>query len=177
MYSKATIHGHPIHPMLVAFPITFYTLSVLSFALYGLAAASSGFWYRLGFFSTYAGLITAVIAAVPGLIDLAYGIPRHTAANTRGLWHASLNSIALLFFAISGFLIRGTWRVFPDSVAAPFALSLIGWSIALAAAYQGWELIATHKVGVHMTAEQERLEPTKLLNPRDHQSPLNPSHV
>jgi uncharacterized membrane protein len=177
MYSKATFRGHPIHPMLIAFPITFYTLTVLSFSLYELAAASSGFWYRLGYFSTYAGLITAVVAALPGLIDWNAGIPRESAAKTRGLWHASLNTIALASFAVVGLMIRGTWRTFPDSVGGIVILSLIGWLVALAAAYQGWELVATHKVGVHMTAEQERLEPISSMDPRDHQSPLHPGHV
>lgn len=31
MYSKAKIAGHPIHPMLVAFPITFYIVSLIAF--------------------------------------------------------------------------------------------------------------------------------------------------
>ena len=34
MYSKAKLAGHPIHPMLVAFPIAFYTATVVTLIIY-----------------------------------------------------------------------------------------------------------------------------------------------
>src|SRR5690606_10458571 len=90
MYSKAKIGGHPIHPMIVGFPIVFYTLTFVGFAMYRFWSQDL-FWYQLGYFSAFGGVITAVLAAIPGAIDWAFGIPKTSAAKTRGAWHALLN--------------------------------------------------------------------------------------
>ena len=34
MYSKVKIAGHPIHPMLVAFPVAFYTATLVCYLVY-----------------------------------------------------------------------------------------------------------------------------------------------
>ena len=45
MYSKAKVGGHPVHPMLVAFPVAFYTGALVGFAVY--AANGHQFWLNL----------------------------------------------------------------------------------------------------------------------------------
>ena len=42
MYSKIKIFGHPIHPMLVAYPIAFYTSTLVGFIIYGATSNFSG---------------------------------------------------------------------------------------------------------------------------------------
>lgn len=159
METKANLNGHPIHPMIVAFPITFYTVSLIAFAVFNWVNKDP-FWYRLGHFCTLAGIAMAILAAIPGLLDWSV-IPKNTSARVRGLLHASLNVAALLIFAVSALIQRGSWDQVPDKVGAPFWLSLVGVILTMAAGYQGWEMIATHKMGVHLTAEQERLEPAE----------------
>ena len=58
MYSKAKIAGHPIHPMLVAFPITFYVLTLVGFIVYATISPDI-FWYKLSYFLNYAAIATA----------------------------------------------------------------------------------------------------------------------
>jgi uncharacterized membrane protein len=167
MYSKAKISGHPIHPMIVDFPIVLYTLAAVSFVVYKYFYTDL-FWYRLGYFSTLAGVVMAVVAAVPGFIDWAFGIPRGTAAKKRGLIHAGLNVTALILFIISAVRLYGNWDSPIVNVTPVMWLSIVGFVLTLFAGYQGWELIGTHKVGVTMTPEQERLEPVEKYERKEH---------
>jgi uncharacterized membrane protein len=176
MKTKANLQDHPIHPMIVAFPITFYTLTPIAFGVYNWIN-SDLFWYRLGYFCCLAGVATALLAAVPGFIDWYFAIPKNTAAKTRGVVHMTLNVSALIIFAAIAFVLRGTWDDMPLTVNGPFWFSLLGVLITMAAGYQGWEMIATHKMGVKMTAEQDRLEPTHHPEIRDARSPLRPREV
>src|SRR3954463_3176375 len=68
MYSKARIAGHPIHPMLVAFPLAFYTTTVVTLLVY--IGTREAFWFRFAMVASLAGIATAVIAAIPGAVDL-----------------------------------------------------------------------------------------------------------
>jgi len=168
MYSKAKIGGHPIHPMIVGFPIVFYTLTFVGFAMYRFWSQDL-FWYQLGYFSAFGGVITAVLAAIPGAIDWAFGIPKTSAAKTRGAWHALLNVGALLLFASVAYRVRGTWNLPIEEFTGVLSLSLAGLVLTMVAGFHGWELIATHKVGVSMTPEQIRLEPVEKMKRKDHE--------
>lgn len=77
MYSKIKIAGHPVHPMLVAFPVACYTGTLAGFAVY--AANGHLFWLNLAIALSVAGTGTAVFAALAGLADWAPGIPRDPA--------------------------------------------------------------------------------------------------
>jgi uncharacterized membrane protein/nitrite reductase/ring-hydroxylating ferredoxin subunit len=96
MRSRASIKSHPLHPMLVAFPIGLLVTSFI-FDLISrwrdmpsLAAAA---WYCI-----VAGLIGGAIAAIPGVIDLFSVIPRNSSGRTRGYQHAILNVLMLIAF-------------------------------------------------------------------------------
>lgn len=158
MYSKLKIFGHPIHPMIVAYPIAFYTSTLVAFLLYALTG--DAFWVRVAIAANVAGVVMAVVAAVPGFIDWLVGIPSGTAAKRTGLIHLSLNVSALVVFAISLFAYIGRWAD-PQEASATLGivLSLVGVALTVAAGFQGWKLIQTHHVGVSLTPEQERMEP------------------
>jgi uncharacterized membrane protein len=164
MYSKAKIMGHPIHPMLVAFPIVFYTVSLICFVAFQYFG-NNPFWYQVAYVSNFAGIATALLAAIPGFIDWAFGIPRGVAAKRRGLIHMSLNVTALVLFAINAYLIFGTFNNVPSNATTNVILSAVGVVVTLAAGYHGWALIGVHKVGVDLTKEQERIEPVHEFAP------------
>jgi uncharacterized membrane protein len=177
MYSKAKIAGHPIHPMIVAFPIAFYTVSLIAFLVYQYGGMET-FWFRLAYFCTFAGVGTAVLAAIPGFIDWAFGIPSESAGKKRGLIHMGLNVAALLLFAANAYNLYGKCDVNLSDVTGYWVIALVGVLLTLAAGYHGWELIATHKVGVNLTPEQERLEPVEKMSPREQRtSPMHPQTV
>src|SRR6478735_1307396 len=157
MYSKAKILGHPIHPMLVGFPVAFYTGTLVAFIVY--AATKNVFWFHLAGVVNWAGVVTAALAAVPGLIDWATGIPRASAAKKTGLIHMGLNVASLLLFLISAVATLNHWDNLMPSADGQLALSAIGVLLTLPAGFLGWSLVQDHHVGVQLSSEQERLEP------------------
>jgi uncharacterized membrane protein len=158
MYSKLKLFGHPIHPMLVAYPIAFYTSTLVAFLLYALTG--DAFWVLVAIATNAAGVVMAVVAAIPGFIDWLVGIPSGTAAKRTGLIHLSLNVSALVVFAITFFAYIGRWAD-PQEASATLGivLGLAGVGLTVAAGFQGWKLIQDHHVGVRLSPEQERLEP------------------
>lgn len=152
MYSKARIAGHPIHPMLIAFPVALYTATVV--ALFVHAGTQDPFWYRAAFWTNIGGVVMAAVAAVPGLIDL-LNIPDHTRAKGTAWRHAGFNVLALGLFVISAVLIGRSWYnrslisgayVLDD--AAPIAFGILGLLSTVTAGWLGWTLVQTHHVGV-----------------------------
>src|SRR5262245_50644324 len=110
-YSRATIAGHPIHVMLVSFPIAFYTAGLASLIAH--VATGSLFAFRLAYLAFLGGAGVAVVAAVFGAIDL-YAIERDTPAQRTGLKHMALNLASTVLFAGAGFLL---YRAYADRSA------------------------------------------------------------
>jgi uncharacterized membrane protein len=157
MYSKVRIAGHPVHPMLVSFPVTLYVVTLISYLIF--RSNGDTFWLRAGWNANVAAVVCALVAAVPGFIDWAAGIPRGTQAKTVGLWHMVSNVIALALFAWSAIVMRPELFSLVPHVARGITLSMLGVVFTLIAGYLGWSMVQTHHVGVQLTREQERLEP------------------
>jgi uncharacterized membrane protein len=154
MYSKVKIFGHPMHPMVVAYPIAFYTSTLVAFVVY--AASGDPFWLKLAIAANIAGVVMAVVAAIPGFLDWALGIPSGTRAKTHGLRHLILNVSALILFAINMLAYAGEWESPTGvSVTLGITLSAVGVLLTVAAGFHGWMLIQDDHVGVRLTAEQE----------------------
>src|SRR5215471_4627544 len=100
MKTKAGFAGEPIHPMFVHYPIALWTTSVVTDLIYYFIRNSS--LILISKFLIAAGIVGAVAAAIPGLIDWA-GISNPTAKNV-GTRHLVLNVLALVLFALSLFL-------------------------------------------------------------------------
>ena len=158
MYSKIKIAGHPVHPMLIAFPVAGYTGTLAGFAVY--AANGHLFWLNLAIALNVTGVVTAAIAALPGLADWAFGIPRDSAAKKTGLIHAGLNVTALGLFLATVAIYGGNWNGPPVSATAGLVLAAIGVAATAAAGYFGWSLVQDYHVGVRLIPEQELAEPT-----------------
>jgi uncharacterized membrane protein len=157
MYSKAKLLGHPIHPMLVGFPVAFYTGTLVAFIVY--AATLNPFWFRVAAVTNWAGVVMAAVAAVPGLVDWATGIPRRSAAHRTGLLHAGLNVAALIVFLASAIAATNHWDELAPPAGFGVVLSAVGVLLTLPAGFLGWSLVQDHHVGVQLSSAQERLEP------------------
>lgn len=156
MYSKMKIMGHPIHPMLIAYPVALYTATLVGFVIYGVT--DDRFWLRFSIATNVAGVGMAVIAALPGFIDWAIGIPRGTEAKRTGLQHMLLNYTALAAFVINMIVYLDAWNGAPEPSSTGLILSAIGVGITIMAGFLGWKLVQDHHVGVRLMPEQETLE-------------------
>jgi uncharacterized membrane protein len=76
--STASIAGHPIHPMLIPFPIAFFVSASVCDLIFWRTGNSA--WVIATIWLLSAGLIMAALAAVVGLIDV-LGEPRIRALN------------------------------------------------------------------------------------------------
>jgi uncharacterized membrane protein len=157
VYSKIKILGHPIHPMLVSYPIAMYTLTLVGWALYILGYGYQWVWIAIA--ANVIGVIMAVLAAIPGFLDWATGIPSGSPARRHGMTHMALNVTALILFLINAVIHVQYWNFTPTPHSAIGGLlALVGVACTIAAGYFGWTMVQDDHVGVNLTPEQERLE-------------------
>jgi uncharacterized membrane protein len=140
--STAQIAGHPIHPMLVPFPIALFIATFLC----DLAFWRTGYavWATAGLWLLGAGLVMAAIAAVVGLIDL-FGDQR--IRDLTDAWmHAGANVLAVLIELYNwyGRYTTGDAAVVPTGIL----LSFVVVCILLFSGWKGGEMVYRHRVGV-----------------------------
>jgi uncharacterized membrane protein len=142
MESRAKLFGHPIHPMLIPFPLGLLATSLVFDILYRLTGTES--WAEVAYWMIVAGIIGGLAAAPFGWIDW-FAIPADTRAKPIGLYHGVGNIVVLVLFAVSWFLRREA----PDEPGAvAFILSLIGVVLAVVTGWLGGELVDRLGVGV-----------------------------
>ncbi len=139
--STAKIFGHPIHPMLIPFPMVFF-ISAFATDLLFLWNAASG-WATASMWLLAAGLATAAMAAAAGLTDF-LGDAR--IRRLRDAWmHMVGNVTAVLLEAVNLFLRFGG----PESIGS-IGVIISGLVVAILA-FTGWkggELVYRYRVGV-----------------------------
>jgi uncharacterized membrane protein len=142
MESRAKFLGHPVHPMLIVFPLGLLATAVI-FDIVGLVRGSTSL-FMASYWMIAAGVIGGLLSAVFGLIDW-LAIPSGTRAKAIGFWHGAGNVLVVALFAIS-WLLRRPNPTDPPSEA--LALSLIAVLIALVTGWLGGELVDRLGVGV-----------------------------
>ena len=142
MKSRANFKGHPIHPILVAFPIAFYTGTLLFDIL---AKTYSPEFLFTAYNLEIAALISAGIAAIPGLIDYIYTVPPRSTAKKRGTKHALTNVTVIIFFVAA--LIYRANNELPNLLIL-IALEGAGWILLLVAGWMGGTLVYRNQIGV-----------------------------
>ena len=143
MESKAKALGHPIHPMLIVFPLGLLVTAVI-FDVVRLVTGNNEFAI-VSYWAIAAGVIGGLLAAIFGLMDW-LAIPSGTRAKQVGLLHGAGNVVVVLLFAVSWLLRSGSPGYVPDTLA--FVLSLVGVLIGAVTAWLGGELVDRLGVGV-----------------------------
>ena len=100
MSTPTSIGKHPLHPMLVVFPIGLWVFSLISDFVFLLGGDAR--WNDVAFYTMAGGLIGAVLAAVPGFFDM-FSISDKKVGKIA--WnHMILNLIAVVIFAVDFYL-------------------------------------------------------------------------
>src|SRR5215213_8023383 len=96
MRSRAHFKSHPLHPILIPFPIAFFTGTV-GFHLAGWIYQ----WPPLALTAYYLNMVGigfALLAAIPGFIDFLTVVPPRSSGKKRAAQHGILNVLMLLCF-------------------------------------------------------------------------------
>ena len=142
--SKATIGGHPVHPMLIPFPLALWATSFAVDVLFYFMRHPT--LLVISKFMIAAGCIGAVAAAIPGIID--WLAIKNGEVKRAANWHARLNIAALVVFAISLFLRLGKYsELVGRKLTIPFLLSLVGVILITISGWLGGELVFRYGVG------------------------------
>lgn len=158
MESKAKLLGHPVHPMLIVFPLGLLATAV-AFDIVGLAQGDAS-WCRVSYWMIAAGIIGGLCAAVFGLVDW-FVVPAGTRAKRIGLLHGGTNVVVVLLFIASWGMREANGQI-PSSGA--LTLSFIGVVLALVGGWLGGELVDRLGVGVDTGANVNA--PSSLSNAR-----------
>lgn len=142
MKSTAQIKGHPLHPILVCFPIAFY---IGTFVFDILATTRDPAFFHTAFYLNIAAIGTAVLAAIPGLIDYVKTVPPNSSAKKRGARHGLTNVAVLILFASA--LILRLVSDYPPTTAI-MALEGVGVILLLFAGWMGGTLVYRNQIGV-----------------------------
>jgi uncharacterized membrane protein len=151
------IFGHPVHPMLVVFPVGLFATAVVFDILYLILGKQV--FPTVSFYMITAGVVGGLLAAIFGLIDW-LGLPNNSRAKFIGGWHGIGNFVIVVLFSISWFLRRGDANFVPTNLA--LILSFAGIALALITAWIGGEMVYRLGVGVDQGANVNA--PSSLTN-------------
>jgi nitrite reductase/ring-hydroxylating ferredoxin subunit/uncharacterized membrane protein len=142
MKSRANIKGHPLHPILVSFPVAFFSGTLL-FDVLGMIYHKDAFT-ETALYLEIAGLCSALAAAVPGLIDFIFTVPPKSTGKKRAAKHGLTNLAVVLFFATALFC-RLNYAI---SFFIIVALEFIGWILLGFAGWMGGTLVFRNQIGI-----------------------------
>lgn len=145
--TPSSVKGHPLHTALVAFPLALWTFSLVC-DVAGLIDRENWLWQSVAFYALVGGLLGALAAAIPGLIDLL--ALRDPVIQRIGVRHAAFNLAAIAVFA------GDIWLRLSDAVGTrlPVAISLIGVALLGVAAWLGGDLVHVYGVGTENSGTQ-----------------------
>jgi uncharacterized membrane protein len=148
--STAQIAGHPIHPMLIPFPVAFLVATLacdLAFWTTGNTSWAVGSLWLLG-----AALVMAALAALAGLTDF---LGERRIRNISDAWLHMIGNVTAVVLSLLNFYLRysngAEAGVFPWGIW----ISLIVVLLLLFNGWKGWELVYKHRVGIADTPPRD----------------------
>lgn len=153
MHTPASIAKHPIHPMLVAVPIGLWLFSLICDLVYVFGGGGEN-WQVVAFYTLIGGIVGALVAAVPGFIDmlsLPWGLKRIA------LTHMVINLTVVALYVVNAWL---RTREGADLTPAVW-LSVIAVAMLAVSGWLGGKMVYVHGVAVESPPE-----PAPTVRPR-----------
>jgi len=148
MSSPASIKDHPVHPMLITLPIGLWVFSIVSDLIFKLGYGGP-VWNDVAFYTLAGGIIGALLAAVPGLIDLLS--IENAKSKSIGIWHMVINLVAVALYCVNFWLRLNR----PPGDNLPILLSVIGIIFITISGWLGGELVYVRGVAVKQPPDQD----------------------
>jgi uncharacterized membrane protein len=148
-HSTAKIGTHPIHPMLIPFPIAFLIATLFCDFAYWVTGA--GGWAVAAMWLLGAALVMGAAAAIAGFVDF-FGSERIRALSHA--WQHMIGNVIAVTLALVSFGLR--WGYGAESMVLPWGL-LLSLAIVGILGFTGWrggDLVYVHGVGMEPHATQ-----------------------
>jgi uncharacterized membrane protein len=140
MQGKANFRGHPLHLMLISFPVAFWTGALVTDGVG--AWLRDDFWFHMSVVLIAMGLVGALPAAVCGYVD--YRTVRMTRkARSIAIGHLWWSLAAIAIFAAALYARAAAWHATWGIV-----LTLGGGGVLLVGGYLGSELANRYRIGI-----------------------------
>lgn len=140
--TTVAVAGHPVHPMLITFPVAFLSFVLLTDIMF--LWTQDPFWARASFWMIAAGSVMGLLAGLAGTVEVlaVRGIRLRAAA-----WNHFIAAMVLLSIAFANLAFR-----LPDPVSMVYPwgiyLSALGAVVLGLAGWLGGHLVFQHQVGV-----------------------------
>lgn len=138
--SLASVKGHPIHPMLVPFPIVLFLAALATDVTYAIDGSEG--WAEASKWLLGAGIVSALLAALAGFADF-FGNSR--IREFRDAWLHMFANLTAVVIQLVNFLLRLSDERAAGSTG--LALSMVVALILLFSGWKGGELVYRHGVG------------------------------
>jgi uncharacterized membrane protein len=149
MSTPASLRRHPIHPMLIVFPIGLWIFALICDFIYH-AGPHNVFWKEVAFYSIVGGVVGAVLAAIPGFID--YFSLTNPRVKRIATTHMILNIIVLALFL---FNLGIRYTASPGSELSAVVLSIVAIALLAVSGWLGGTLVHVYGISVETSISQE----------------------
>lgn len=147
MSSPASFKGHPLHPVIIPLPIGLWIFSLVSDLIFKFGFGG-GVWNDVAFYTLGGGIVGALIAALPGFIDLTD--IKNPKTKSIAIWHMMINLFAVAVYAFN-FWLR-MHRAPGDNL--PIALSVLGVVLITISGWLGGEMVYVRGMAVQQPPDQ-----------------------
>ena len=148
MRTPASIAGHPIHPMLVPIPIGLWIFSLVC-DLFHAGGSANPAWTTVAYYCMGGGILGALAAALPGLIDL-LSLP----AGPRG---TAIKHMAINLTVVALYVINFWMRMDPPHTPGKLVwLSLISVGLLGISGWLGGKMVFEHGIAVSTPPDSQR---------------------
>ncbi len=140
--STAQVAGHPLHPMLVPFPIAFLVGTFAADLAY--TGTSDPFWARGAFWLLAAALVMAALAAFAGFTDF---LSERLIRERNAAWYHMVGNVLAVVLSLVNLFVR--WiNGLSEAYPAVMWLSLVVVLLLVFNGWKGWEMVYRDHVGV-----------------------------
>ncbi len=157
MKSKASVLGHPLHTILVGIPIGLLVWTLIADFVY-LGSDKNVVWYDIAYWTGFAAWISALVAALPGAIDL-LTLALKTDAHDIGIAHGLANVIIAVLFIVATVVMWDHGALNGNNLTLVIVLHAVGVGLLALSGWLGGEMVYRHHLGMMPDdAELERAE-------------------
>lgn len=153
--SRAALRGHPLHPVLVHFPVAALLMLLLCDLVY--VFTGDIFWARAAFYLAATGAIMGTVSGLAGALDL-FTVKRIRRLVTA--WAHGILAVMMLSLTALNFMLR--WGDNPEALIIPWGLYVSALTALLigATGFLGGQLVYEYGVGVDINeATQRQVKP------------------